>query len=347
MSVVVTPDPQLAQWHTFGLPAIADALIEVHSLAELIEAYQLPQFAEKPKLILGGGSNVVFTEDFAGLVIVNRIMQRQVTEQSDSWSLHLGAGENWDEVVRWCIEQSYFGLENLALIPGTVGASPIQNIGAYGVEMSDFCDYVEYLDLDTMEPVRIEAAECQFGYRDSVFKQRLAGKAVIIAVGLRLPKVWQPVLEYGPLQQLKQQAELTAHTIYQQVVAVRQSKLPDPQVLGNAGSFFKNPLISNSQYQELLQQYPELPGYSDGDQVKVPAGWLIDRCGLKGFAIGGAAVHQQQALVLVNTGAATATDLRSLANHVIATVKAKFDIGLHPEVRVVNGQGQLEWRDDQ
>ncbi|QIZ78954.1 UDP-N-acetylmuramate dehydrogenase [Ferrimonas lipolytica] len=334
MSVSTSQD--LSQWHTFGLPAQANHAVTVTSIEELKQALQLEQYRSLPKLILGGGSNVLFTESFTGLLIRNRIMGKRVESHDDNFELHIGAGEEWDPLVRWCLDQGIAGLENLGLIPGTMGAAPIQNIGAYGVELADYCSYVDYLDLELMTLIRVDAASCNFGYRDSIFKRELLGNAVICAVGLTIPKQWQPQLRYGPLQQLQQP---TPQQIYDEVVAVRQSKLPDPDQLGNAGSFFKNPLISKQQYQLLQQQFGDIPGYGDDNAVKVPAGWLIDKCGLKGHQIGGAAVHQLQALVLVNIGNAVAEDVLALARLVIDSVEQRYGIELEPEVRILDSHG--------
>ncbi|WP_298445845.1 UDP-N-acetylmuramate dehydrogenase [uncultured Ferrimonas sp.] len=341
MTLAVSRSIDLSRWHTFAMPATAEAALTVTSIAELQLALHLPQFNDVPKLILGGGSNVVFAENFAGLVIRNRLLGKRLEQTDDAFLLHIGAGEAWDPLVRWCLDNGIDGLENLALIPGTIGAAPIQNIGAYGVELADYCSYVEYLEIDSNELRRLSAKQCQFGYRDSIFKRQLLGKVVITAVGLAIPKQWQPQLGYGPLQQLQNP---TAQHIYDVVVATRQSKLPDPSVLGNAGSFFKNPVITGAQYQQLQQRFSDIPGYKDAAGVKVPAGWLIDQCGLKGHQVGGAAVHQLQALVLVNKRDAVVADLLALANDVIDAVEQRYGIELEPEVRILDKQGRPGWQ---
>ncbi|GAA4885266.1 UDP-N-acetylmuramate dehydrogenase [Ferrimonas pelagia] len=345
MSLSLSQPADLLPWHTFAVPSQARAGITVSDLSELRAVYRDPKWRDMPKLVLGGGSNVLFTEDFDGLVIRNEILGRHLTRGQSEVLLHLGAGENWDEVVRWTLSQGVFGLENLALIPGTVGAAPIQNIGAYGVEFADHCLYVDYLDLETLEIERLDADQCRFGYRDSVFKQELSGRCVITAVGLALPTDWQPKLGYGPLKALESEGTLTADRIYRAIVDVRQAKLPDPARLGNAGSFFKNPVIEQAEFERLQQCFADLPGYPDpSGGIKVPAGWLIDKAGLKGVAIGGASVHQDQALVLVNRGTATAEDLVALARHVVMTVAERYQITLEPEVRILDGQGALCWQ---
>lgn len=232
------------------------------------------------------------------------------------------------------------GLENLALIPGTVGAAPIQNIGAYGVEFCDVCDWVEYLDVESGDLLRLTVDECEFSYRESIFKGSLRDKAVITAVGLRLPKAWQPKLAYGPLQSFNAET-VTPREIFDRVCEVRSEKLPNPEVLGNAGSFFKNPIVSASVYIELAQRFPSIVGYAqpDGD-VKLAAGWLIEHAGLKGFALGNAGVHAKQALVLVNLGHATGQDICRLALHVIARVNEVFGVKLEAEPRIMGLTGE-------
>nr|WP_246814584.1 UDP-N-acetylmuramate dehydrogenase [Ferrimonas balearica] len=335
-------DADLAEHHTFGISVRSRALMVVDSVAALANAYQAEAWRALPKLVVGGGSNLLFTEDFGGLVILNRIAGREVTESADHFHLHLGAGENWHEVVAWSLESGMPGLENLALIPGTVGAAPVQNIGAYGVELADFCEYVDYWDCESAERVRLGAEQCHFGYRESVFKAGLKGRAVVVAVGLKLSKHWQPKLGYGPLSALGE--DTTPQAIFDEVCRVRASKLPDPSALGNAGSFFKNPVISETLFSHLQQGHPQIPSYPAGEgQIKVPAGWLIDNAGLKGYQVGDAAVHTEQALVLVNRDKASSAEVTALARHVVATVSERYGIELEPEVRILDAQGKAGW----
>ena len=341
---IVRHDVDLSSYHSFGMAVRAKRLIEIEAASQLELCCASSDLMSNPWIILGSGSNTLFTEELRATVLVNRISGRQVTERDDSYVLHLGAGEDWHQVVCWTLNQGMPGLENLALIPGTVGAAPVQNIGAYGAEISQFCEYVEYWDIERCELLRLSGQECQFAYRDSVFKSQLKGSAFITGVGLRLPKQWQPVLVYGPMKPLAEKADLTPQQVFEFVCATRNQKLPDPKKLGNAGSFFKNPVIEEAHYQRLIRKFPDLPSYPAGSgKYKVPAGWLIDRAGLKGYKQGGAAVHQEQALVLVNQGGATPGDVVSLARHVVAKVDEIYGIELEPEVRILDRFGSLCW----
>lgn len=329
----------LTRYHTFAISQTCKVLVEAHSVEDLIAIYQQPQWADLPKLILGKGSNMLFTEPFAGVVIVNQLQGKQVTESETAWHLHIAGGEDWPSLVAWCVKQGYPGLENLALIPGCAGSAPIQNIGAYGVELKEVCEYVDVLDLDSFEVRRMTASECQFGYRDSIFKRDLQGKVAIVALGLKLAKQWQAKTEYGPLKSLAESTP-TASAIFQRVCQVRMEKLPDPNVTGNAGSFFKNPVISQAHFEQLKQHFPEIVAYPADNGMKVAAGWLIDQCQLKGFAIGGAQVHQNQALVLINADNAQADDVVNLAAHIREKVYQRYQIALEHEVRFMGANGE-------
>ncbi|MDP5293670.1 UDP-N-acetylmuramate dehydrogenase [Oceanimonas sp. CHS3-5] len=324
----------LFPFNTFGLEQAADEVVILHHRDQLA---QLAQFAGS-RLVVGEGSNLLFTSSFKGQVLVNRLKGISVTETEDAWRVTVQGGENWHELVCYCLEHGMLGLENLALIPGTAGAAPIQNIGAYGVELSRFCEQVESYNWHSGEIHVWPANECAFGYRDSVFKHG-AREHLILSITLRLPKAWQPVLGYGPLAELGDHA--TARQVFEQVCATRRAKLPDPAELGNAGSFFKNPKVSQAQGEALKQAWPGLPLYpAEGGLVKLAAGWLIDQAGLKGTVVGGAAVHQQQALVLVNRGGATAEDILRLAELVRERVNDHFGVVLEPEVRMIGPQGE-------
>ncbi|MDP5255834.1 MULTISPECIES: UDP-N-acetylmuramate dehydrogenase [unclassified Vibrio] len=329
----------LTAYHTFGLPVSCRYLVEVTSVEEIQSVYLSPEFRDLPKLVIGRGSNLLFTEDFAGVVIVNRITGIEVESQVQGYSLHVGAGEDWPSFVAWTLEQDMPGLENLAMIPGCVGSAPIQNIGAYGRELNDFCHYVDVYDLDAQCVRRLTAKACQFGYRDSIFKRELLGKVVIVAVGLFLPKPWQAELGYGPLQGLNAETT-TAQDVFSAVCETRQQKLPDPQQIGNAGSFFKNPVVALEQWQLLQQTHPGIVGYPVSDGVKLAAGWLIDQCGLKGQCCGGAKVHEHQALVLINANQATPQDVLGLAAKVVEAVRQRFNVVLEHEVRFMAAQGE-------
>lgn len=325
--------------NTFKLPVYAYDVISVCSIEQLLDCYRQAKIKNLPILILGEGSNTLFTEDFDGIVIINRIKAITVTEDSDYWFIHVGAGEIWHQLVSYLIDSNIPGLENLALIPGCVGSAPIQNIGAYGVEFEKFAHFVELVELATGNVIRVK--DGKYGYRESIFKSQYLEGYVVVGVGLKLIKQWQPILEYGELKNFDPNT-VTARVIFDKVCEVRRSKLPDPNILGNAGSFFKNPVIDKVQYDALIEYYPNIPAYPQANgQVKLAAGWLIDQCGLKGYQIGGAAVHDKQALVLVNKGNAIAQDVVDLSRVVINTVQQKFNIHLSPEIRFMNKQGEI------
>ncbi|MEJ2766680.1 UDP-N-acetylmuramate dehydrogenase [Photobacterium sp. MCCC 1A19761] len=329
----VLQERSLASFHTFGIETQAQQILVAESTADLVAIWQDEQYRTMPKLIVGQGSNLLFCEDYAGVVVLNRIVGITVTETPSAYHLHVGAGEDWHQLVCETIARNMPGLENLALIPGCVGSSPIQNIGAYGVELKDICQYVDIVELATGKESRLTAEACQFGYRDSVFKHQLKETHAITAVGFVLSKDWQPNISYGPLAKFDA-STVSAKEIFEEVCRVRREKLPDPAVLGNAGSFFKNPVVSRELRDKLLTQYPTMPSYemSDGS-CKLAAGWLIDQCGLKGHQIGGAKVHEQQALVLVNAGGACAGDVLALAAEVVSVVQQTFGVRLVHEVR--------------
>lgn len=322
----------LKSFHTFRVDVTCDVLVIVESQEDLLFVYQNREWKGLPKLLLGKGSNVLFTCHFEGVVIINRLSGIDASETENGWKLHVNGGEDWPNFVEWSIEQGYYGLENLALIPGCAGSAPIQNIGAYGVEFKDVCEYVDVLDLSSFEITRLNNTECKFGYRDSIFKKELYEKVIIVSVGIKLLKQWRPVATYGNLKVLPK-VGLTAKRIFDEVCNMRMSKLPDPNMVGNAGSFFKNPVISQQEFDQLSLQFPELVAYPSGDGMKVAAGWLIDQSGLKGFRIGGAQVHDEQALVLINLGDATAANIIELASKVRSKVLDKYQISLEHEVR--------------
>ncbi|AEF43385.1 UDP-N-acetylenolpyruvoylglucosamine reductase [Serratia sp. AS12] len=335
-----TERASLKTHNTFALPVNAAQLVIADRIELMIKVWQKTQKRQEPLLVLGEGSNVLFLEDFAGTVMINQFKGIDIREETDAWYLHVGAGENWHGLVCNTLDNGIPGLENLALIPGLVGSAPIQNIGAYGIELKSVCDYVDLLDFNTGAIDRIPTSECGFGYRESIFKHDFQTGHIIVGVGLRLSKQWSPMLNYGDLTKLDPET-VTPRQIFESVCAMRRSKLPDPAVTGNAGSFFKNPLVSEQKGAELVALYPGMPHYPQQDgQVKLAAGWLIDQCELKGYQIGGAAVHRQQALVLVNLGDACSQDVVALARHVRNTVAKKFDVWLEPEVRFIGATGE-------
>lgn len=336
-----TESASLKKHNTFALQANAAHLVIADTIELMIKVWQKTQKRQEPLLVLGEGSNVLFLEDFSGTVMINQLKGIDIREEKDAWFLHVSSGESWHDLVCRTLETGIPGLENLALIPGLVGSAPIQNIGAYGIELKNVCDYVDLLDLKTGAIDRISASDCGFGYRESIFKHRFQKGHIIVGVGLRLNKQWNPMLNYGDLTKLDPET-VTPRQVFDSVCAMRRSKLPDPTVTGNAGSFFKNPLVSNEKAATMIAQFPSMPHYPQQDgQVKLAAGWLIDQCKLKGHQIGGAAVHSQQALVLVNLDNATSQDVVALARYVRNTVAAKFDVWLEPEVRFIGADSEL------
>ncbi|GLS90705.1 UDP-N-acetylenolpyruvoylglucosamine reductase [Psychromonas marina] len=334
----------LKLFNSFAIEAKAQQLFRLQTRAQfpdLLLQIKSAQQQNQPILILGGGSNVLFCEDFAGLIIKVELLGIEITASENSYQLQVGAGEDWHQLVTDCVEKGIDGLENLALIPGVVGAAPVQNIGAYGTEFKDFCTSVEYIDLNSGELHTLTREQCLFGYRDSIFKTPAFKNALITQVTISLTKQWQPQSRYGGLSSLNQDGQITAKKIYDSVCQVRSEKLPDPTILGNAGSFFKNPVVKQNVANALLVLYPDMPNYPQpAGVVKLAAGWLIDQANLKGKQIGGAAVHQQQALVLVNKGDATAVDVVKLAEFVRDTVLQRFNVELEHEVRFIGAFGE-------
>lgn len=326
----------LRAFNTFGLPAVASALVHIGSEADVKRVVNHPEFGPARKLILGGGSNLVLTRDVAAVVLKVEIPGRRlVGETPDAYIVEAGAGESWHDFVAWTLQQGWPGLENLALIPGLVGAAPVQNIGAYGVELKDRFDSLDGVDLVTGRSVSLDAAQCAFGYRDSVFKHLLAGKTLITRVRFRLPRPWSAVLGYLELQRRVHDSgnhAPDARTIFDWVCAIRRAKLPDPRLIGNAGSFFKNPVVSAEQCRDIIGRDPSVVHYPLPDgSAKLAAGWLIDACGWKGKSIGQAGVYERQALVLVNRGGAIGAEVLTLARAIQESVYGRFGIRLEPE----------------
>ena len=326
----------LRDFNTFGLPAVAATLVRVRSEADVRRVVDHPVLGSAPKFILGGGSNIVLTRDVGDVVLKVEVTGRRLVAQTDeAWIVEVGAGEPWHDVVAWTLAQGWPGLENLALIPGSTGAAPVQNIGAYGVELKDRFHSLDAVDLVTGRTVTLDAAACRFGYRDSVFKQALAGKSVITRVRLRLPRPWQPVIGYLDLERKRAETGIDApdaQTVFDWVCAIRRAKLPDPAVVGNAGSFFKNPVVTPEQCRDIIGRDPEVVHYPMPDgSVKLAAGWLIDACGWKGKTVGRAGVYERQALVLVNRGGASGAEVVTLARAIQESVYGRFGIRLEPE----------------
>ena len=330
----------LKPYNTFGLPAVAQTLVRVTSDADVRRVVDHPTLGTAPKFVLGGGSNIILTRDMPQVVLKVEVRgMRLAEERADAWIVEAGAGENWHALVAWTLAQGYRGLENLALIPGTVGASPVQNIGAYGVELQDRFESLDAVDLVTGRSVVLGHAICAFGYRDSVFKHSLNHRSVITRVRFRLPKPWQPVLGYLDLE--RKMAETGIHApsatqVFDWVCAIRRAKLPDPALIGNAGSFFKNPIVTPEQCRDIIGRDPEVVHYPLPDgSIKLAAGWLIDACGWKGKSVGQAGVYEKQALVLVNRGDAIGSEVMTLARAIQESVYGRFGIRLEPEPVVV------------
>ena len=330
----------LKPYNSFGLPAVAQTLVRVTSDADVRRVVDHPTLGRSAKFVLGGGSNIVLTRDMPQVVLKVEVMGRRlVEERADAWIVEAGAGENWHDFVAWTLAQDHPGLENLALIPGTVGGSPVQNIGAYGIEMKDRFDSLDAIDLVTGRTVTLGSELCAFGYRDSEFKHSLAGRVVITRVRFRLPKPWQPVLGYLELERKMTETGLftpSAQQVFDWICTIRRAKLPDPSVAGNAGSFFKNPVVTPEQCRDIIGRDPEIVHYPMPDgSMKLAAGWMIDACGWKGKSVGRAGVYEKQALVLVNRGGAIGAEVMTLALAIQESVYGRFGIRLDTEPVVV------------
>ena len=358
-AMLVEKNVPLQAFNTFHIVAKAHALVRITSEHDVHELLRHPEWGSAPKFVLGGGSNLVLTGDVKPLVLKMELMgMRLVLETAKAFIVEAGAGESWHALVAWTLAQGYPGLENMALIPGTVGASPVQNIGAYGVELQDRFESLDAVDLQTGQPFTLNAAQCAFGYRDSVFKHSsgaapadqaagvrsavgLKDRALILRVRFALPKVWKPVLGYADLEKKMAAQDCshpTAQQIFDWICEIRRAKLPDPQVIGNAGSFFKNPTVSVEQCADIIERDPKVVHYRLADgSIKLAAGWLIDSCGWRGKSVGQAGVYEKQALVLVNRGGsgegdgATGGEVMTLARAIQTSVYERFGIRLEPE----------------
>lgn len=331
----------LKPFNTFGVDVTAKYFAEVHNITELIDALNFSKNHNLSLLLLGGGSNILFTKDFDGLAL--KLNLKGISENiiNDNQILITAqAGENWHQFVQYCLDKNYGGLENLSLIPGNVGTSPMQNIGAYGTEIKDIFESCRVLNLETLEVESFNANQCQFGYRDSIFKQEGKGKYIILEVTFRLStKDHQIKADYGAIKTELDNLGVSNPSIQdisKAVINIRQSKLPDPKEIGNAGSFFKNPTIPLIQFEVLQQEFDNIPGYANGDMVKVPAGWLIEQSGWKGKQIGNVATHHLQSLVIINkTGQASGQEIFDFSTMIINSVKEKFEITLEREVNII------------
>ncbi|MDP3188566.1 UDP-N-acetylmuramate dehydrogenase [Limnobacter sp.] len=339
-ALTATHSVDLQPLHTFGLPARARELRLLGGQSDLL-AFARARQEGQPFLLLGEGSNTVFTSPLVDATVWKVALKGRRYLGCDGVCHHVRvwAGENWHQTVEWTVAMGWGGLENLALIPGCVGASPVQNIGAYGVELKDRVSAVHAFDLDVQKECIFNLDECEFAYRDSVFKHAAQGRYVITAVDFALPVQWQPVLGYGDVaQRVAELGSVTPVNLLKAVSAIRTQKLPDPAVLGNSGSFFKNPIVGAAQAKALVQRFPNLVNYpTDDGQVKLAAGWLIEQCGLKGHVLGGVGVYSRQALILVNLGQGSGSDLLQLVQHVQSSVQRKYGVLIEPEPNLIPG----------
>lgn len=342
-------DYDLTKLNTFGISTRAKFFVEIHNENDLKELFSLSEFKQNKKIFLGGGSNVLFTKNFDGIVILNKLQGIEIlAEDSETVTIRAMGGEIWHDLVIFAVNREYWGIENLAIIPGTVGAAPMQNIGAYGAELKNVLVNVEAYEIKNGGKRIFSTEECELGYRDSVFKNKLKNKYFISAITLKLSKIPKPNTSYKILAEFLEKsskaspvAGLRPRDISDAVTSIRQSKLPDPRVIPNAGSFFKNIFVKKEQFQTLQADFSGMPYFEEGEMIKIPSAWLIEQCGpanrtsWKGYRTGNVGVHERQALVLVNYGGATGLELVELARRIMESVKEKFDLELVPEVNIV------------
>lgn len=338
-SLSVQEHVNIAGYNTMGIAAKARYFVSVKSVEELQQVLSDERFKSISTFMIGGGSNVLFIRDYDGLLIHIDIQGREIIKEDEQhiW-LSVGAGENWHQLVQDCVAKGWGGIENLSLIPGSVGAAPIQNIGAYGAELEEVFELLQAVEVATGKSQTFSKDECKFGYRDSIFKNELKGKFVITSVTLKLAKHQEVNTSYKALSEKlaeKKIAEPTIKDVSEAVIEIRQSKLPDPAKIGNTGSFFKNPIIDKKKFSSLQKNYPEIPHYPAGEKIKIPAAWLIDQCGWKGKRLGDAGVHKMQALVIVNYGNASGEEIWQLAQNIQESVQSTFGVSLTPEVNIV------------
>ena len=329
----------LKEHNTFGIEAKCSRFLDFEDEQEAVDVASILRESKMPYIIIGGGSNLLLTKDFEGIVVRSGIKGHYFEEDNFCERMTCGSGEVWDDMVAMSLEAGYYGMENLSLIPGDVGASAVQNIGAYGVEAKDLILCVRMIEIPTGKTWMLGNEECEYGYRQSRFKQDWKNRFLITRVTYGLSKTFTPHLDYGNIRaelERKGIQEPTAQQLRETIIDIRNAKLPDPKVEGNAGSFFMNPVVTKARYEKLAAQYPDMPHYRvDSRHVKIPAGWMIDQCGWKGKSLGRAGVHDKQALVLVNRGGATGAEIVALSDAIRADVKAKFGIDIHPEVNIV------------
>jgi UDP-N-acetylmuramate dehydrogenase len=330
----------IKSYNTFGIDVSAKYFVPFDTEENLIELLFEQRFRDEKRMILGGGSNILLTKNFDGLILKNDLKGIELTrEDQEHYYIKVSAGENWHRFVIYCIENNYAGLENLSLIPGNVGASPMQNIGAYGIEIKDRFQELEAIEISSGKKCIFNKSDCRFGYRESIFKNKLKNQFIITSVTYQLLKKPEFNISYGAIEKELEDmgvSELSIKEISQAVINIRKSKLPDPAEIGNAGSFFKNPVVDAEKFNRLKELFPEIPAYPQADKsIKLAAGWLIEQCGWKGFREKDAGVHKNQALVLVNYGSATGSEIYDLSEKIILSVKERFDVSLEREVNLV------------
>jgi UDP-N-acetylmuramate dehydrogenase len=335
----IKQDYDLTKLNTFGISVEAKFFVELENEADLKELFALPEFRNNKKIFLGGGSNVLFTKDFDGMVILNKLKGVEILKDDSEYVIvRAMSGEVWHDLVNFSVKRGYWGIENLSLIPGTVGAAPMQNIGAYGAELKNVLENVEAYELLTGEKKIFSPDECELGYRDSVFKNKLKDKYFISAITIKLSKLEKKNISYKILAEYLEKNKIEARNskdISDAVSAIRRTKLPDPKVIGNAGSFFKSPFVKKEKIDEMRSIYPDMPYFEEGGVAKIPAGWLVERSGWRGRRVGNIGVHEKHALVLVNYGGGSGEEIKNLAEQIIASVYSKFGLELVPEVNLI------------
>ena len=335
----ITENISLKPFNTFGINVKAAFFAEYDSVDKLKELLQSDLVKRNRLLHIGGGSNLLFLNDFDGIILHSSMKTIEISEEdAESVLLRVGSGVEWDDFVAYCVENNYYGVENLSLILGEVGASAVQNIGAYGMEVKDTIEKVEFMDIKTLKPDIFTNPDCKYSYRKSIFKEELKGKVIVTHVLFRLRKKADFILNYSNLKDaVLKHGEINLSNIRETVIEIRRNKLPDPKELGNAGSFFMNPVIPKTQFEELLHSYPAMPHYPVSEtEVKVPAGWLIEQCDLKGKQFERVGIYHKQALVIVNLGGATGQDIATVASLIQITVKKRFGIEIIPEVNYIS-----------
>lgn len=324
-------------FHTFKINLFAKKIIIVKNKTSLIKIWKTCKKRNIKFILLGEGSNVLFLKNYNGIVAINKITGITIEEQKKHWLLNVKGGVKWHSLIKYTMQKKIYGLENLALIPGSVGSAPIQNIGAYGIEFKDICDYVDLLSLNNSKIIRVYKNECCFNYRNSIFTKKYNHNHIIYSVGIKLSKNWIPNLSYLKFNSPHYKNNITPQKIFYQICKIRKKKLPNPNKIGNAGSFFKNPIVNSKYAKKLIQQYHNLPYYPQKNgTIKLSAGWLINQCRLKKLSIGYARIYKKNSLVLINkNNLATANEIITLANIIVYYVKKKFDIILKPEVNII------------